>query len=130
MKATKITDAEIEARAIASLPTRPTAPTTFGGKGYTATEMKEAFDKLPRLVAERLNDLIIDIQSGSAAENMPTGISGMPTLADVYESIADGSIATRLKIEGESLPSIIAKMERSIELIASRCGIDLTEVDA
>ena len=130
MKATKITDAEIEARAIASLPTRPTAPTTFGGRGYTATEMTEAFDKLPRLVAERLNDLIGDIQNGNIAEDMPTGITGLATLSAVYESIADGSIAAKLKVEGEALPSVIASLQRSIELIASRCGVDLSEVNA
>jgi hypothetical protein len=53
---------------ISSLPTRPTAPTAFGGKGYSATEMKEAFDRLPLYVAERLNSLIDDIESGSLAD--------------------------------------------------------------
>ena len=64
MKAKAITESEMQPLRIASLPTRPTAPTYLGGKGFTATEMKEAFDLLPNLVAERYNDLISDIESG------------------------------------------------------------------
>ena len=47
MKSKKITDGDINDKKVASLPTRPTAPAAFGGKGYTATELKEAFDSLP-----------------------------------------------------------------------------------
>jgi hypothetical protein len=53
---------------IASLPTRPTAPTYLGGKGFTATEMKEAFDLLPSLIAERYNSLLEDIESGDVLD--------------------------------------------------------------
>ncbi len=68
MKTTKITESEIEALKVASLPTRPTAPTSFGGKGYTATEMKEAFDKLPLKIIDSFNGLIDDIESGALTE--------------------------------------------------------------
>ena len=127
MKATRITDAEIEAIAIASLPTRPTAPTAFGGRGYTATEMKAAFDKLPRLIAERLNSLIDDITDGSIAGTMPTDIDGIETLADLYSSINDGSIASKIKIGGVSLPAMITKLQSDIDTLAGRVGIVLTE---
>ena len=46
MNSRKITDGDIADKRVASLPTRPTAPMAFGGKGYTPTELKEAFDKL------------------------------------------------------------------------------------
>ena len=61
MNTEKITESEIEELKISSLPSRPTAPPSFGGKGYTAKEMKEAFDKLPLFIIERLNSLIDDI---------------------------------------------------------------------
>ena len=47
MNSKKITDSDISALKISSLPTRPTAPAEFGGKGYTATELKAAFADLP-----------------------------------------------------------------------------------
>ena len=61
MNTEKITDSEIEQLKVASLPSRPTAPPSFGGRGYTAKEMKEAFDKLPLFIIGRLNSLIDDI---------------------------------------------------------------------
>ena len=45
MKATKITDNEISDKLISSLPSRPTAPASFGGRGFSANEMKAAFDE-------------------------------------------------------------------------------------
>ena len=67
MTTNKITDSEIESLKVGSLPTRPTAPTAFGGRGYTATEMKAAFDKLPLKIIEEFNALIDDIASGALA---------------------------------------------------------------
>ena len=63
MKAKKITEKEIKGLKVASLPTRPTAPASLGGKGYTAKEMKEAFDRLPTYIIERFNLLISDIEA-------------------------------------------------------------------
>ena len=60
-----ITETEIASRAIASMPTRPTAPTAFGGSGYTASEMKAAFDMLPLRIIEGFNSLITEIENGA-----------------------------------------------------------------
>ena len=68
MKAKKLTEAEMQPLKISSLPTRPTAPVHLGGKGYTANEMKEAFDLLPSLIAERYNSLLEDIESGDVLD--------------------------------------------------------------
>ena len=70
MTAKKILEGEIENLKISSLPTRPTAPIAFGGKGYTTKEMKEAFDRLPLLVIERYKSLLNDISDGSLAEEI------------------------------------------------------------
>ena len=70
MNTKKITDTEIASLKVSSLPTRPTAPNAFGGKGYTATEMKAAFDKLPLRIIEGFNSLIEEIENGALAEEL------------------------------------------------------------
>ncbi|MBO5879609.1 MAG: hypothetical protein J6Q68_03565 [Clostridia bacterium] len=72
MNTKKITSSEIEPLKIAALPTRPTAPTAFGGKGYTPTEMKAAFDKLPLKIIESFNTLVDDVESGALGEFLIT----------------------------------------------------------
>ena len=111
MKATRINSSEAEPLLIASLPTRPTAPSAFGGKGYTATEMKSAFDKLPLLIIERFNDLIDDILSGEIAEQMPTGIKADHTLSSLLSDITNGNLSSYFMISGASLGSILADFE-------------------
>lgn len=83
MKTNKITDSEIESLKIASLPTRPTAPTAFGGKGYTATEMKAAFDRLPLRICEAFNSLIDDVESGALCEALAATEPLASLIADV-----------------------------------------------
>jgi hypothetical protein len=63
MKAKKIQSSDIEHILISSLPTHPTAPRSLGGRGYSASEMKEAFDKLPLYIIEHYNALIGDVHS-------------------------------------------------------------------
>ena len=88
MKAKKLTEAEMAPLRIASLPTRPTANSSFGGKGYTSTEMKEAFDLLPNLIAERLNALIEDALDGSLADSMVVNEGG-ETLSAVLKRLSN-----------------------------------------
>ena len=64
MEEIKITEEDYKDLLIASLPTRPTAPAAFGGKGYSATELKEAFDAFPMLISKRLNMLLEYIEKG------------------------------------------------------------------
>lgn len=54
----KITDEQAKAASVASLPTRPTSSAEYGGRGLTAQQMKEAYDKYPALVRKHFNDLI------------------------------------------------------------------------
>ena len=72
MNTTKILDSEIDALKVASLPTRPTAPTAFGGSGYTASEMKAAFDRLPLRIIEGFNSLLTEIENGAVLEVLCT----------------------------------------------------------
>ena len=92
MNTKKITDSEIESLKVASLPTRPTAPTAFGGKGYTATQMKEAFDKLPLRIISEFNLLIDEIGNGALAE----ALCASEPLATLLSDVA--SIKARLNL--------------------------------
>lgn len=71
MTTNKILASEIAELRVASLPARPTAPTAFGGRGYTATQMKEAFDRLPLFIIDRLNALIDEVSELSVDGGSP-----------------------------------------------------------
>ena len=97
MNTKKITDSEIADIKIASLPSRPTAPTSFGGKGYTANEMKAAFDRLPLYIIQRFNSLLDDISADddqSLAAEIPTGIKESHSLKALFEDLLSGELAT------------------------------------
>ena len=117
MKAKKISTSEISELKIASLPTRPTAPKSMGGKGYGAQEMKEAFDKLPLFIIERFNALIDDVSStgeDSLANAIKTNIRDSHTLSDLFKDIASGELISYLFINGESLECIIAEIKSEL----------------
>lgn len=115
MKATKIISSEAEPLLIASLPTRPTAPSAFGGKGYTATEMKAAFDKLPLLIVERLNELIGDVEDGGICEAIPTGIGGAPTLASLLSAFIDGTLASVIAYRDTTLTAYLESLRADVD---------------
>ena len=113
MNSTKITDAEIDGLTVSSLPTRPTSPTAFGGAGYTASELKAVFDRLPLLLVERFNSLLDDVESsgsGSLAASVPTGIHDAHTLADLFSDVENGNLASYMMIGNQSLFSIINRL--------------------
>ncbi len=118
MNTKKIKEADISQLKIASLPSRPTAPTSFGGKGFTATEMKEAFDKLPLYIISRLNSLIDDIEGtgeGSVAASIPTGIKEGHSLALLFSDIASGEVGNYLSVLGEPLNECIMALKEAAE---------------
>ncbi len=128
MRASKITEGNISDLKVASLPTRPTAPTSFGGKGFTATEMKEAFDKLPLYIIECFNDLIdsiTDPPNTSVASEIKTGISDGHTLSSMFSDIAGGNFITYLSAFDTTLAEYLLALRRDIDRIASSLGITL-----
>lgn len=113
MNATRITEEEISALSVASLPTHPTSPAAFGGGGYTAADMNPAFDRLPILLAERYNSLLEDAEAlgeGSLAASIPTGISEEHTLANLFSDVKNGNLASHLTVGEESLYSVINRL--------------------
>ena len=91
-------------------------PAAFGGGGYTAAEMKSAFDRLPILLAERYNSLLEDAEAlgeGSLAASIPTGISEEHTLANLFSDVKNGNLASHLTVGEESLYSVINRLLRA-----------------
>ena len=128
MKSRKITDGDIADKRVASLPTRPTAPSAFGGKGYTATELKEAFDKLALHIVERYNELIDDIFAEpreSICSGIKTGISDSHTLFDLFSDILSGSFIGYAKAPEGTLAEYLAALRQDVDKLASRLGISL-----
>ena len=123
MKAKAVTEAEMAPLRVSSLPTRPTAPAAFGGKGYTAKEMKEAFDRLPELAIERINDLIDDVGSGELAKSLATGITAAPTLANLLSDLESGSLASYMGVFGTTLAAYLSKLREDVDEIKEELNI-------
>lgn len=118
MKTTKILPSETDHLRISSLPTRPTAPTEYGGRGYTSADMKAAFDKLPLLIIERFNSLMDDIaddKEHSLLSALSTGLYEGHTVSDLIDDLKNGSFSAYLTVSGESLAAVIEGMRYDIE---------------
>ena len=53
MSIQKIKESELIENGVGSLSTRPSLPSRYEGRPLSATELRAAFDRLPRLLAER-----------------------------------------------------------------------------
>ena len=91
MRSQKIIEGEIKDMLISSLPTRPTAPEEFGGKGYTAAALKAVFDALPLLLVDKYNLLLEDLFTGEILE------------AIIFEGETLGNYLRRLRSDIDSL---------------------------
>lgn len=125
MNTKPITESEYASLRISALPSRPTASSAFGGKGYTASQLKEAFDRLPLLLIERFNSLLEDLEGtgkGSLVSTIPTGLESNHTLAQFFEDVKNGMLATYLSVEGEALSAVIAELQGSLEKAERLCA--------
>ncbi len=131
MKATTITEDEIKSLKVASLPTRPTSPKSFGGNGYTATQMKEAFDRLPMFIIDRLNALlgdILDTGADSVAAAIPTGIRDGHKLATLFSDISSGNILKYIMLGEASLFRHLIALREDVNNLLAHLGLEPTEV--
>ena len=111
MNTTKITEDQIKDLRISSLPTRPTAPTSYGGLGYSSAQMKAIFDALPLFIIERFNSLLDDIAAegaGSVSESIMTGIREGHTLSELFSDMKNGNLAAYLSVGEHSLLTALA----------------------
>ena len=120
MKSRKINTEEIAAMTVSSLPARPAAPKELGGRGYTSADIKAAFDRLPLFLVERYNELIEDLEAvgeDSLAAAMKTGIKESHTLADLFEDVKSGALASYMTVGGASLEYAIARLDERLRRI-------------
>ena len=126
MNTKKILTEEISDLTVSSLPTRPTSPIALGGRGYSSAEMKEAFDKLPLFIIDRLNSLIDDLrgeEGGSVSDVISTGITEEHKLSDLFEDVKNGNFCAYLKVLNKSLAVHIAEiLERLNNLEGEKNG--------
>lgn len=123
MKAKKIFNSDVRDILISSLPARPTAPRAFGGRGFGAGEMKEAFDRLPLYIIERYNELLSDVTDlgeNSLAGAIPTGIKENHTLSSLFEDIGSGELATYFGFLGKSLLSHMIGIYGELDALSQR----------
>ena len=116
----EIQESEIEPLAIASLPTRPNTSIALGGRGFTASEMRACFDALPRLIIQRLNQLIEELREGLVEELSKEMIIELPegdySFGTFLEDFAEGRLVNYLRLGengatlGEVLPTLIEKV--------------------
>lgn len=123
MKATKITNDEITDRCVACLPTRPTAPDSIGGRGYTASQMKSAFDRLPLHVIDRFNLLLEDIKAvgeDSLASEIKTGLGDGHSLTDLFSEIGNGDILARIPVGDTNLLLLLLGISERLSVLEER----------
>lgn len=122
MKAKKIYPSDVKDLLVSSLPSRPTAPRALGGRGFSADDMKAAFDKLPLYVIERYNALIDDVRDlgdESLAAAIPTGIREGHMLASLFSDVESGELATYFSFLGKSLFSHMIGIYGEIDALKS-----------
>lgn len=123
MKSQKILDSDIKSMKIASLPSKPTASLSFGGGGYTAAQVKDAFDKLPLYLVNKFNVLIEDIltfgEEGLAGAIL-TGIKDGHTLAGLLSDIGEGEAAEYLAVGEETLADFKRRIDTEMAQILSK----------
>lgn len=117
MKATKILSEEIRNMRISSLPSRPTAPKSMGGAGYTSLQMREAFDRLSLYIISRYNALIEDIEDGAIASSIPSGIADSHTLTDLMKDVKNGNLSSYLDVGGLSLMTALSELDERIKAL-------------
>ena len=123
MKAKKILNSDISHILISSLPSNPTAPVAYGGRGYSALDMKEAFDKLPLHIIDEYNKLLSDVEGfgeESLAGAIPTEIKDNHTLYNLFEDIKSGELATYFGILGKSLLSHLISIYAELDDIKTK----------
>ncbi len=125
MNTKPISESEYAPLRISSLPSRPTASSAFGGRGYTATQLKEAFDRLPMLLIERFNSLLADIGrqgTGSLADSILTGLESGHTLTGFFEDVKSGTLSTYLSVGDRSLFDRLTEMAETLNTLVLLMG--------
>ena len=111
MKTKRITEEEIAPVKVANLPTNPTSAR---GGSLTPGELKAAFDRLPLLIAERLNSLIDELTS----EDLPATIMlGESDLWSFYTRTVSGEVLSDMTLDGSSVAATLRSISDRLEAL-------------
>lgn len=122
MSIQKITNEEIAAASVAALSSRPSSPSLYGGRPLSASELKEAFDRLPKLIAARLNALLecdglyADGKS-SLSECIATGLAAGHSLKDLFDDIGNGNLLEEITDGENSLGTLLSLIQSKMSLL-------------
>ena len=98
-----------------SLADRPSSASLYGSGGLTPKEIKAAYDKLPKLIADHYNALIDAVHNGDFIKELKTFIQEEHTLYDLINDISSGAMASYLRFaEGGSLDDFYADTSKRI----------------
>ena len=121
MPIAQLTENEMNAQGVVSLPTRPNGDYASGGEALSAAALKERFDRLPRYIAARLNAVIAALNAdpadgdGAIAGMILTGLfpgeNDGHTLSDLFADILNGDLAGYLSVGNGSLSEGLARKE-------------------
>lgn len=137
MAIAQLTESEMNAQGVVSLPTRPNGDFASGGEALSPTALKERFDRLPRYIAARLNALIAALNAEPAdgedavADMIRTGLfpsEGGHTLSDFFADVLNGDLAGYLSVGARSLTEELARKEETFHPTAFT-GDELTPTD-
>lgn len=88
---------DITNNGVQALSKQPKRPSAFGEGGLSSDELKARFDKLPTLLAQKINAIIAAL--GDGGENIQIALGGkMITLAMLGEKIKDGTFADEITV--------------------------------
>lgn len=131
----KITDDEIKNNSIERLSNRPTAAGRIGLGGLSPTELKAAYDKLPKLAIAKINELIDLINAETSSDGIAAFISTpitdpdndevKLTLHDVLTDVLNGDFAKYLALTGLKEPTLEEELRHLEEKAISAYEIAL-----
>lgn len=131
----KITDDEIKNNSIERLSNRPTAAGRIGVGGLSPTELKAAYDKLPKLAIAKINELIDLINAETSSDGIAAFISTpitdpdndevKLTLHDVLTDVLNGDFAKYLALTGLKEPTLEEELRHLEEKAISAYEIAL-----
>lgn len=89
----KITQSELDARSMASVSTTPTRRTAFGESGMDQEALKLRFDRMSRLVAKKVNEIIDGLSNGQVASDIIIEHDGFKwSLAHFIQRLLSGDV--------------------------------------
>lgn len=89
----EITKNDLDSRAMARVSSTPSRRTAFGESKMSAEDLKNRFDRLPRYLAGRLNEIFRAINTGELSEALKVDCNGVIiSLDDLVTRLLSGNV--------------------------------------